>query len=70
MTLNRPETMNAWNGQFGIDLGTRSSQVAGDESVRAVMITGAGRGFSSGADLRDVSGGLTTETAGPTSTAP
>jgi 2-(1,2-epoxy-1,2-dihydrophenyl)acetyl-CoA isomerase len=65
ITLKRPETMNAWNGQFGIDLGQAVSQVAADESVRAVMITGAGRGFSSGADLRDVSGGLTTDDGRP-----
>jgi len=63
--LNRPETMNAWNGQFGIDLREAIEQVAGDEAVRAVMITGAGRGFSSGADLRDMSGGLTTDDGRP-----
>jgi len=63
--LNRPETMNAWNGQFGLDLRDAIDQVAGDEAVRAVMITGAGRGFSSGADLRDMSGGLTSEDGRP-----
>jgi len=65
LTLNRPETMNAWNGQFGLDLRAAIDQVAADEAVRAVMITGAGRGFSSGADLRDVSGGITTEDGRP-----
>src|SRR5215207_4355277 len=51
--LNRPERMNAWNVQFGIDLLDVVTAVADDDAVRAVMITGAGRGFSSGADLKD-----------------
>src|SRR3954447_1231414 len=50
--LNRPETMNAWNTQLGLDLLDAVRSVSADESVRAVMITGAGRGFSSGADLK------------------
>jgi 2-(1,2-epoxy-1,2-dihydrophenyl)acetyl-CoA isomerase len=52
--LNRPDRLNAWNGQFGKDLRGAVEEVAGDESVRAVLITGAGRGFSSGADLKDM----------------
>jgi len=50
--LNRPETMNAWNVQLGVDLLAAVREAAGDDSVRAVTITGAGRGFSSGADLK------------------
>src|SRR3954449_6660757 len=50
--LNRPEVMNAWNKQFGVDLLAAVRSVAEDDSVRAVMIIGNGRGFSSGADLR------------------
>ena len=53
--LSRPETMNAWNKQFGLDLRAAVEEVAADDSVRAVCVTGAGRGFSSGADLRDIS---------------
>src|SRR3954454_12104475 len=53
--LARPETMNAWNKQFGLDLRAAVDDVAADKAVRAVCITGAGRGFSSGADLRDIS---------------
>jgi 2-(1,2-epoxy-1,2-dihydrophenyl)acetyl-CoA isomerase len=53
--LARPETMNAWNKQFGLDLRAAVDEVAADDAVRAVCITGAGRGFSSGADLRDIS---------------
>jgi 2-(1,2-epoxy-1,2-dihydrophenyl)acetyl-CoA isomerase len=54
--LNRPQALNAWNKQLGEDLLTALSQAAADEAVRAVRITGAGRAFSSGADLRDISG--------------
>ena len=51
--LNRPEALNAWNEQFGSDLLDAVTTVAEDDSVRALMITGAGRGFSSGADLKE-----------------
>lgn len=54
--LNRPQTLNAWNKQLGEDLLTALDQAAADEAVRAVRITGAGRAFSSGADLSDISG--------------
>jgi 2-(1,2-epoxy-1,2-dihydrophenyl)acetyl-CoA isomerase len=50
--LNRPETMNAWNTQFGLDLLAAVQRVAADDEVRAVQVVGAGRGFSSGADLK------------------
>ncbi len=51
--LNRPEALNAWNEQFGRDLLDAVETAASDEGVRAVLITGAGRGFSSGADLKE-----------------
>jgi len=50
--LNRPETLNAWNKQFGLDLLEAVRRVGADDSVRAVVIQGAGKGFSSGADLK------------------
>jgi 2-(1,2-epoxy-1,2-dihydrophenyl)acetyl-CoA isomerase len=50
--LNRPDALNAWNKQFGLDLHAAVHEVADDDAVRAVIITGAGRGFSSGADLK------------------
>jgi 2-(1,2-epoxy-1,2-dihydrophenyl)acetyl-CoA isomerase len=52
LTLNRPATLNAWTPQFGSELKQVLTGEATDESVRAVLVTGAGRGFSSGADLK------------------
>src|SRR3954471_1269161 len=52
--LDRPETMNAWNRQFGYDLREAIERAASDDEVRAVLITGSGRGFSSGADLKEM----------------
>jgi 2-(1,2-epoxy-1,2-dihydrophenyl)acetyl-CoA isomerase len=52
--LARPETLNAWNRQLGIDLLDAVRAVAEDDSVRAVVIRGEGRGFSSGADLKEL----------------
>ncbi len=63
--LNRPEVLNAWNGQLGDDLRTAMERIAADDAIRAVLITGAGRAFSSGADLKDVGGGFTTEDGRP-----
>jgi len=52
LTLNRPETLNAWTAEFGGELKRVIEGEAAQESVRAVLVTGAGRGFSSGADLK------------------
>jgi 2-(1,2-epoxy-1,2-dihydrophenyl)acetyl-CoA isomerase len=55
--LNRPEALNAWNKQLGVDLLAAFRQVAENDAVRAVVLSGAGRAFSSGADLKDAGGG-------------
>jgi 2-(1,2-epoxy-1,2-dihydrophenyl)acetyl-CoA isomerase len=52
VTMNRPEGLNAWNEQLGVDLHEALLAVDADDAVRVVVITGAGRAFSSGADLR------------------
>jgi 2-(1,2-epoxy-1,2-dihydrophenyl)acetyl-CoA isomerase len=52
LTLNRPQTLNAWTAQFGGEMKQVIEGEAADDSVRAVLVTGAGRGFSSGADLK------------------
>jgi 2-(1,2-epoxy-1,2-dihydrophenyl)acetyl-CoA isomerase len=57
--LNRPQALNAWNAQFGADLLAALRGVEADERVRTVVLTGAGRAFSSGADLKDIGGETT-----------
>jgi 2-(1,2-epoxy-1,2-dihydrophenyl)acetyl-CoA isomerase len=59
--LNRPETLNAWNTQLGHDLLAAVTAVAQDDGVRAVVVTGAGRAVSAGADLRDLSADRTAD---------
>ena len=53
ITLNRPDSLNAWTGRLGRELGQAVNEDAAAQEVRAVLITGAGRGFSSGADLKE-----------------
>jgi 2-(1,2-epoxy-1,2-dihydrophenyl)acetyl-CoA isomerase len=52
ITLNRPDTLNAWHTALGRELRQAIEEDAAHESVRSVLVTGAGRGFSSGADLK------------------
>lgn len=52
ITLNRPESLNALNAAMRRELLASLKAAAKDEAVRAVVITGEGRGFCSGADLR------------------
>jgi 2-(1,2-epoxy-1,2-dihydrophenyl)acetyl-CoA isomerase len=51
VTLDRPETLNAWTTELGIELKASLEQASADPAVRCVVLTGAGRAFSSGADL-------------------
>jgi enoyl-CoA hydratase/carnithine racemase len=51
ITLNRPERLNAWTGQMGAELMAAFDRADADDEVRAVIVTGAGRGFCAGADL-------------------
>jgi 2-(1,2-epoxy-1,2-dihydrophenyl)acetyl-CoA isomerase len=53
LELNRPDRMNAWNAQLAGDLLDALTSVGEDAGVRAVLLTGAGRAFSSGADLKE-----------------
>lgn len=56
LTLNRPEALNPLDAELRSELLSAVKSIARDEEVRAVVITGAGRGFCSGADLRGGSG--------------
>jgi enoyl-CoA hydratase/carnithine racemase len=51
ITLNRPERMNAWTAQMGVELNEHLVRCDEDDAVRAVIVTGAGRAFCAGADL-------------------
>ena len=51
--LNRPELLNAVNEQLVWDFQKATEDVKNDDSVRVVIVTGSGRGFSAGADLSE-----------------
>ena len=52
VTLNRPDALNAWVRQLGDDLLQAVHDAAADPQVRVIVLTGEGRAFSSGADLK------------------
>jgi enoyl-CoA hydratase/carnithine racemase len=52
ITLNRPETLNAFSPRMEDDIRAALAEIREDRSVRVVVITGAGRAFSSGADVK------------------
>ncbi len=54
ITLNRPDTLNAFNGAMTDELTAALKTAERDADVRAIVITGAGRAFSSGQDLADL----------------
>ena len=53
VTLNRPDKLNAFNEDMHLALRAAFEQAANDDAVRAVLLTGAGRGFCAGQDLGD-----------------
>lgn len=52
ITLNRPDAMNAFTTELSLDLQLALERAAGDDAIRVVVITGEGRCFSAGADLK------------------
>ncbi len=54
ITINRPEARNALNAAVFHTLDSILDEVAADESIRAVIVTGAGNAFVSGADINDL----------------
>jgi enoyl-CoA hydratase/carnithine racemase len=54
MTLNRPDRLNAWTTEMEHAYFAMLEQCADDEQVRAIVVTGAGRGFCAGADMQEL----------------
>jgi enoyl-CoA hydratase/carnithine racemase len=65
ITLNRPERLNAWTGRMGEELRAAFDLADDDDEVRAIIVTGAGRAFCAGADLRAAATPSTTASATP-----
>lgn len=57
VTLNRPEQMNALNAELRIAIGDTMAELEADPEIRAVIVTGAGRAFCAGMDLKEIGGG-------------
>ena len=57
ITLNRPERMNAISGPMLASFSQALRDADADPDVRAIIITGAGRGFCAGLDLKDFTAG-------------
>ena len=57
LTLNRPAALNAVNAALADELGGLLEQAVADDGVRAIVVTGAGRAFCAGADLKEIAAG-------------
>ena len=57
ITLNRPDAMNAVNAAVSIGLGNALAELADDKDLRVAVVTGAGRAFCAGADLKALASG-------------
>jgi len=54
ITFNRPEAMNALNNQMRAEFREAIAEVAADESIRVLILTGAGRAFVAGSDIKEL----------------
>jgi len=55
ITLNRPDRLNAWTGRMAHEVRAGMEAADRDPDVKVIILTGAGRGFCSGADMNDLS---------------
>jgi enoyl-CoA hydratase/carnithine racemase len=56
VTLNRPDRLNAWNGTIATEVKAAMHAASDDPAVKVIILTGAGRGFCSGADMNTLQG--------------
>ena len=71
LTLDRPERLNAFNDTMVQELVAACDEIDGDDEIRAVVVTGAGRAFCAGADLgRATKPSMPTPVRSPTVTEP
>ncbi len=56
LTLNRPDVFNAFNEQLSADVNDALKKTAKDKSIRVLVITGSGKAFCSGQDLKAIAG--------------
>ena len=56
ITLNRPERLNAWNGTIASEVKAAMHTASDNAAVKVIVLTGAGRGFCSGADMNTLQG--------------
>ena len=64
ITLNRPKALNAVNSALSTAVGTLLEQAENDDDVRVIVITGSGRAFCAGADLKALAAGEATSADG------
>ncbi len=64
ITLNRPEKLNAYTAQMGAELADAVVATDEDDKIRAVILTGEGRGFCAGADISAGAGSFDTREGG------
>lgn len=56
LTLNRPDTLNAWNQAMRDEMRGAIAELVGDDALRVLVVTGEGRAFSAGEDVRGMKG--------------
>ncbi|MEO5901658.1 MAG: enoyl-CoA hydratase [Ilumatobacteraceae bacterium] len=56
LTLNRPDRLNAWNGDLAARYFTLLDQCEADPEIKVIVVTGAGRGYCAGADMDSLQG--------------
>ncbi|ORL16037.1 crotonase/enoyl-CoA hydratase family protein [Prescottella equi] len=64
ITLNRPRALNAVNAALSTAVGNLLEQADSDDEVRAIVLTGAGRAFCAGADLKALGSGASLDAEG------